>query len=124
MTTRHNCGRRGGASSFKLDPEGLDGFNERDGRPVCSYCGSISEEKFWELVDAGATVEPTDKSYKAYVSGEGVPFTKFYFQHLSELGMQKFVDYVNGQKFKLAFPGHFYSTPFFVMYTGTAPLQE
>lgn len=117
------CGRRNELFAYQANRRGEDYYSMRDGAPRCSYCGSISEEKFFEYVDQGATVEPTDKNYKAYVSGEGIAFTKFYFQHLSESGMHKFVEYMNAGKFKLAYPGRFYRAPFFVMYQGSAPLQ-
>lgn len=43
---------------------------------------------------------------------------KFYFQHLSWEQKQRFVDLYNEQKIKLAYPGHFYTRPFFM-----APLE-
>lgn len=36
---------------------------------TCSYCGSLSEEAFFEAVRAGAEIIPTDKDYKAYIAG-------------------------------------------------------
>lgn len=82
---------------------------------TCSYCGSLSEARFFEAVEAGLEVTPTDKSYKAYVRGApgGSSTGKFYFQHLSEEGRTKFVELVNSKAMKLATPGHFYTTPFF-----------
>ncbi len=35
---------------------------------TCSYCGSMSPDEFFRLVDAGAEVTPTDKNYKAYIT--------------------------------------------------------
>lgn len=35
--------------------------------PTCSYCGSISPAKLFELIEAGAKLGPTDKNYKVYV---------------------------------------------------------
>lgn len=82
---------------------------------TCSYCGGLSEDKFFEAVEAGLEVTPTDKSYKAYVRGApgGSPTGKFYFQHLSEEGRRRFVDLLNSKTMKLATPGHFYVMPFF-----------
>ena len=34
---------------------------------TCSWCGSLSPTKFFEAVDAGCQIGPTDKTYKAYV---------------------------------------------------------
>lgn len=39
---------------------------------------------------------------------------KFYFQHLSEEEMQRFIDLYNARKIKLDHPGHFYVKPFFM----------
>lgn len=81
---------------------------------TCSYCGSLSEARFFECVEEGMEVTPTDKSYKAYVRGAGgSPTGKFYFQHLSEDGRNRFVELVNSKKMRLAYPGHFYVMPFF-----------
>ncbi len=33
----------------------------------CSFCGSISQDRFFEAVEAGCEIGPTDKNYKAYV---------------------------------------------------------
>jgi hypothetical protein len=40
--------------------------------------------------------------------------TKFYFDHLSEEQMKRFVELLNGKKLKLDYPGHFYRLPFFI----------
>ena len=34
---------------------------------TCSYCGSISPAKFFEAIDAGCQLGPTDQTYKVYV---------------------------------------------------------
>jgi hypothetical protein len=89
-------------------------------------------------------VGPTDKSYKVYVRNSGgEPFkqsyrncppnsdckgpedcshwvtrdveeTKFYFQHLTPLQMQRFVEMINAGMIAMGYPGHFYTLPFFV----------
>jgi hypothetical protein len=88
----------------------------------------------------------TDKSYKVYVHNEGgatllqhyrdcpreakctgpddcthwtVRETnqgKFYFQHLSEVQMQRFVDLYNEKKLKMHGGYHFYVAPFFMRF--------
>ncbi len=113
MTEKFTCPRavEDGAVSpvFRF---GTDHEWRQDG--TCSYCGSISEERFFECVEQGLEVTPTDKSYKAYVRGAGNgPTGKFYFQHLSEEGYHRFVDLLNSKKMKLAAPGYFYTLPFF-----------
>ena len=83
----------------------------RDGR--CSYCGSMSEDDFFAAVDAGAEIGPTDKNYKVYVNGAGHSHAKFYFQHLSDAGRDKFIDAVNTKRMKFGYPGFLYVRPYF-----------
>ena len=128
---------------------------------TCSWCGSISPAKFFEAIEAGCEIAPTDKNYKAYVrlpnpdvgkivetgSESGPAFdidgrptrddltdqekaegryrrtfhgpagphirAKFYFQHLSKADRARFIELHNADKMKIAFPGHFYTRPFF-----------
>ncbi len=107
---------------------------------TCSYCGSLSEDRFFEAIAAGAVIGPTDKSYKVYLRGDGFTQTyrncprdsdckgpdtcthwvtrpisqvKFYFQHLSDEGQHKFIDLYNKKEPKLGYPGRFYVTSFF-----------
>ena len=89
-----------------------DNWYERDGGRHCSYCGSQHPDDFMAHLEAGGEVTPTDKNYKVYVKGG--PFTKFYFQHLSEVQRQRFIGLLNEHKFMVGFPGHFYVLPFFV----------
>jgi hypothetical protein len=56
---------RQGESRFGGLPTEKMAFWESDG--TCSYCGSLSPELFFEAVERGDEIEPTDKSYKAYV---------------------------------------------------------
>jgi hypothetical protein len=90
-------------------------FWDRNG--TCSYCGSFSQSQFFAAVEAGAEVGPTDKNYKAYLRGPGVPpatgAAKFYFQHLDEAGRDRFIELFNSKKMTIGYPGHFYSLPFF-----------
>lgn len=89
-------------------------------------------------------VGPTDKSYKVYVRNRGgEPFKqsyrdcpvsarcrgpedcthwvtremqehKFYFQHLTPLQMQRFVELANEGQIAMGYPGYFYTLPFFI----------
>lgn len=54
-----------GPDTWRQEPR-MAGASEM-ATPVCSYCGSLAPERFLELVQAGWLVEPTDKSYKAYL---------------------------------------------------------
>lgn len=82
---------------------------------TCSYCGSLSPARFFEAVEAGLAVTPTDKNYKAYVPDApgGSPTGKFYFQHLSDEDKNRFIDLYNAKKMKIGIPGYFYVTPYF-----------
>lgn len=75
---------------------------------TCSYCGSISPRQFFKAINEGRQIVPTDKNYKAYIDGR-----KFYFQHLSPKDRQKFIKLYNKGKMNLAYPGYFYTQPYF-----------
>ena len=111
------CPRRdelGGAGVFKLPDE--DRWRD-DG--TCSYCGSISPEAFFEAIERGTELGPTDKNYKVYV---GVTeHQKFYFQHLSQDERTRFVDLFNAGTLKIGYPGRFYVVPFFMRFGPPAP---
>jgi len=83
------------------------------GDHTCSYCGSLSPEKFFEAIEKGDEVDPTDKDYKAYVGGGPLGVQKFYFDHLSEEERKHFVTLLNDGKIKVGYPGYFYVMPFF-----------
>lgn len=98
------CPRRSRCSRKTETP---DHWRE-DGR--CSFCGSISPDELFKRIDAGETIDPTDKNYKIYVGR-----SKFYFPHFNREEMQQFVDLSNAKKLKLGYPGHFYQMPFFMV---------
>lgn len=117
--------------SENLDTWLQEARHEEGPTPYCSFCGSLHPEKFLELVTEGWVVEPTDKSYKAYLRqvlameertaepGEPLPpiacgRSKFYYQHLSEEQRQHFVDLYNDNTMRLGLPGYFYQMPFFM----------
>lgn len=96
-------------------PQRFMNLEEKDqwrGDDTCSYCGSLSPEKLFEAIEAGAELGPTDKNYKVYVSGAGFE-NKFYFQHLSVEEQARFVTLLNERKVNVGYPGHFYVLPFF-----------
>lgn len=121
------CPRRAETRSTAYGPDSI----ERGGS--CSYCGSMHPDDFMDIArgDKPGELGPTDKSYKVYVEGTGT-FKKFYFQHLSEDQMREFVDLYNarprrdysagdmtftggeGEGMKVGYPGHFYSSPYFM----------
>ena len=68
-------------------------------------------QEFFDNVQAGVEIVPTDKSYKAYV---GAHDGKFYFQHLSVDERKKFIELYNAKTMRMGYPGQFYVLPFFV----------
>lgn len=66
MSEEHMCPRRSeGVRAFAANTK--DSWRSRDGYQCCSYCGSLKNEAFFEAIEAGAELGPTDKSYKVYV---------------------------------------------------------
>jgi hypothetical protein len=68
MNETHLCPRRAESPSsnhHSLPTE--DTWNDRDGYPVCSWCGALKPEVFFECAEAGAELGPTDKNYKVYI---------------------------------------------------------
>ena len=63
--------------------------------------------------------DPMDQSLWTWETQE-VSQCKFYFQHLSEDQMKRFVELLNENKLRLNYPGYFYRRPFFVMSAATA----
>lgn len=74
MQELHLCPRRlENPGPWNLSEQDLweygHGFAGQDGvGPSCSYCGSLEPDRFMELVEQGWWVDPTDKTYKAYLS--------------------------------------------------------
>jgi hypothetical protein len=77
MTTEdpetHTCPRR--LESYGANQVGADvwesghGLAGQDDVGVsCSYCGSLNPDRFMQLAGEGWWVDPTDKSYKAYLA--------------------------------------------------------
>lgn len=85
------------------------------GARSCSYCGSVHPDDFMQAVRAGVEVGPTDKNYKAYMTGPGFDHAKFYYQHLSVEQRGKFVQMINDKTMKIGEPGYFYTLPFFAV---------
>jgi hypothetical protein len=101
------CPRR----SISSDVYGYPAEDHWRDNGTCSYCGSITPKAFFEAIQEGKEIEPTDKSYKVYV--KTTQFAKFYFQHLSNEDQDKFIKLVNDKQIKIGFPGYFYTTPYF-----------
>jgi hypothetical protein len=105
MSDTFSCPRRAETGFAGEDSFRADG--------TCSYCGSMSPDKLFEAIEAGAEIGPTDKNYKVYVeSDEG--HGKAYFQHLGEDEKRRFIDLLNANKIRIGYPHHFYVRPFFI----------
>ena len=89
--------------------------------PTCSYCGSVSPKRLFEIIEAGGEIIPTDKDYKAYVRDGGASKHehKFYYRHLSAADKTRFIELYNSKKMKIGYPGHFYRAPFFMRFERT-----
>ena len=94
---------------------------------TCNHCGSLSPDQFFQAIEDGCEIGPTDKNYKVYIEGEKAPnargVDKFYFQHLSEDKQKHFIELLNLGKIKIGYPGHFYVKPFFVKHSGRTALD-
>ena len=107
MSTEQMCPRRSESPLQVTKPP--DTWLGDVGARTCSYCGSFHSDDFFAKVEQGFEVTPTDKNYKTYIS-DG----KFYFQHLDgQPQRDRFITLYNSKTMKLAYPGHFYSMPFF-----------
>lgn len=87
---------------------------------TCSYCGSMHPDKFMAGVENGDyELGATDKDYKVYVGSDGkdpaVRHAKFYFMHLSEDQMHRFVELYNAKTIKFQGGTKFYRMPFFMV---------
>ena len=80
---------------------------------TCSYCGCWHPDKFFEAIEAGAELGPTDKDYKVYVRTDEGP-RKFYFPHLDAIGRRRFLRRLNDGALNIGPPGHFYTLPYFI----------
>lgn len=137
MTETQTCPRRLNEPGPWEQKEDLDAWRDAtdpvNPGPVCSFCGSLKPSRFLELVSEGWIVEPTMKSYKAYLGevrygepGEPLPVVtrgraKFYFQHLDEKQMQHFVDLYNTNVMQLGLPGFFETPPYFMQIGHPSP---
>lgn len=76
----------------------------------CSFCGSLHPGEFIDLLATGLEIIPTDKAYKAYLEGGA----KFYYQHLSDAQIHRFIELYNSKVMNVGYPGYFYVLPFFM----------
>jgi len=72
---------------------------------------SADDRADFEAYKAGDQLDPM-KNWKW--TTEDRSETKFYFQHLTEPQMQRFVELLNEKKLRIGEPGFFYRKPFFI----------
>lgn len=130
----HDCPRCEGLPNLGID------FSHWPDDGTCHHCGSLRGDVFMARLEAGdVELGPTDKNYKVYVHNKGgAKFkhshsgkmddlagrfmcttderdeAKFYFQHLTEDQMKRFVELLNEKKLKIGEPGYFYQQPYFI----------
>lgn len=92
--------------------KGIAGWQET--QLSCNYCGSLHPDVFMEQLENGATVVPTDKSYKAYLRVASGSEAKFYYEHLSDDQKNRFIELCNQKKLIIGYPGYFYVVPYFM----------
>lgn len=112
--------------SYKVYVEGVP--NPNAGKPVIRTSASgpkdyVPEGKGWIKVTPLSRVTlphfakgHSDGSYVKVEPDGPHLFSKFYFQHLSQDQMIRFVELLNAQKLNIGYPGHFYTKPFFIAY--------
>lgn len=109
MSEMHRCPRRV-ESYIGLMAEG-DPDTWIDQPRRCTWCGSVHPDDFMQMVELGAELGPTDKTYKVYLSGAW----KFYFQHLSDAQQDRFFELMKIGKLNIGHPGRFHILPFFII---------
>jgi len=76
--------------------------------------GGLIAKTVLELLEDGAELIPTDKSYKIYIRHKDLPSqTKAYFDNWTAEEQAKLIELVNTKKIIFAYPGYFYVKPFF-----------
>lgn len=68
MAEHFTCPRRNELFAYMGNVKEGDSWSRRDGQRCCTYCGSIHQDDFMELVEGGASVGPCDKNYKCYLN--------------------------------------------------------
>lgn len=128
MTEKTTCPRRITEFGLWEQEEGLDKWEKREHIAdeikglQCSFCGWLHPDDFIALVQNGAEVIPTDKSYKAYLHYEGRQI-KFYYKHLSIEQVKILLEMHNKGRMNMGYPGFFYTTPLSMIVTSAPPFS-
>jgi len=97
-------------------------FQDVDLNKSCSFCGSLHPQSFLDLIERGAELIPTDKSYKAYVAFNATK-VKFYFEHLSREDINRYIELSEKGKINFGYPGFFYKKPYFLLLERVSPFS-
>lgn len=108
--------------------EGLDDWVEprgpyNSGTLACSYCGSMRPEEFLDAVKRQVELVPTDKNYKAYLTGENRSEFEFFFAHFDVNQARELAALDAAKQINFAFPGRFYVKPFFMVAAEATPFS-
>lgn len=118
----HNDGGESFKQSYRTDSieerikaaaENLNRFHQiKSMNEEVQFLSSLSEDDRadFEAYKAGNKLDPM-RNWK--LATRDVASTKFYFQHLNEDQMKRFVELMNEKRIKLNEPGYFYRKPFF-----------
>lgn len=79
-----------------------------------------TDKRLDQLKPGDVVPDPNDQSLWTWAVREDQE-GKFYFQHLTEAQMKRFVELLNEGKLRLGYPGRFYCRPFFIQYKEPAP---
>jgi hypothetical protein len=71
----------------------------------------LSEEQRAIVQQEGITFREDD--YYQFAPRGSIKHAKFYFQHLTQAGCEKFIELLNAKRLNIGYPGRFYVLPFF-----------
>lgn len=95
------------------DPEGVNPGILGSSRRVCTMCHALHPDDFMADLAAGHIIEPTTKSYKAYILDPATRRRcKFYYVHLNAEQRARLVDMLNDGQ--VAVSGNWWPLPFFM----------
>lgn len=105
-----------GGSNSKENPIGSFGKSAT----YCKLECDMTDEEFEMAKNQGWLVEDRRQSGRdqtqwiCFGPTGAIKHGKFYFDHLDEEGRKRFIELHNNHTMQLAYPGHFYTTPYFV----------
>jgi len=86
-------------------------FKPSTGGDLYARGADLSEEKRTILQREGIAFREDD--YYQFSPRGSIKHAKFYFQHLTQAGCEKFIELLNTKRLNIGYPGRFYVLPFF-----------